>query len=61
MTVRDRAIKAIKELPEDTDIQSIMRELSFLAGVEQASAEISRGEGMDSAAAKKKLREWISK
>jgi hypothetical protein len=49
MTVRDKALNVIRELPEDADIQSIMRELSFLAGLEQASEEIGRGEGIDSA------------
>lgn len=61
MTARDKALKAIRELPEDADIQSIMRELSFLAGLEQASEEVGRGEGMDSTLAKQQLREWISR
>ena len=61
MTVREKAINAIRELPDDVDIQSIMRELSFLAGLDQATSEISRGEGMDSITAKTQLREWISK
>ncbi len=61
MTVRDKALNVIRELPEDADIQSIMRELSFLVGLEQASEEVGRGEGMDSTLAKQRLREWISK
>lgn len=60
MTIRDRAISAIRELPEDTDILGIIRELSFIAGVEEASSEIAQGQGIDSTAAKKKLREWVS-
>ncbi len=59
MTTRDLALKAIRDLPEDSDIVDIIRELSFLAGVEQARDEIKRGEGMTSAQAKAKLREWI--
>jgi hypothetical protein len=61
MTVRERAIHAIQSLPEDTDITHIIREMVFLAGVDEASAEIHRGEGMSSATAKEKLREWISR
>ena len=61
MTVRDKALNVIRELLEDADIQSIMRELSFLVGLEQASEEVGRGEGMDSTLAKQRLREWISK
>jgi hypothetical protein len=47
-------------MPEDADILNIMRELSFIAGVEEAASEIARGEAMDATAAKQQLREWIS-
>jgi hypothetical protein len=60
MTTRDRAIEAIRELPENADILQIMRELSFIAGTDSAIAEIERGEGLTSIQAKEKLREWIS-
>jgi len=59
MTSKEQALTAISELPENTDLLSIIRELSFLAGIEEASREIRDGEGMDSSAARKKLREWI--
>lgn len=59
MTTKEQALTAISELPENTDLLSIIRELSFLAGIEEASREIQDGKGMDSHAAKKKLREWI--
>ena len=59
MTTKEQALTAISELPENTDLLSIIRELSFLAGIEEASREIRDGEGMDSNVAKKKLREWI--
>jgi len=59
MTTKEQALSAISELPENTDLLSIIRELSFLAGIEEASREIRDGEGMDSNVAKKKLREWI--
>ncbi|MCE9587071.1 MAG: hypothetical protein K8R57_02010 [Verrucomicrobia bacterium] len=59
MTTKEQALTAISELPENTDLLSIIRELSFLAGIEEASREIRDGEGMDSHTSKKKLREWI--
>jgi hypothetical protein len=59
MTMKEQALSAIRELPENTDLLSIIRELSFLAGIEAASREIADGEGMDSTTAKQKLREWI--
>ena len=59
MTTKEQALTAISELPDNTDLLSIIRELSFLAGIEEASREIRAGEGMGSHTAKKKLREWI--
>ena len=59
MTIKEQAMTAIQVLPENADLISIIRELSFLAGIEEASREISNGEGMDATSAKKKLREWI--
>jgi hypothetical protein len=52
MTTKEQALTAISELPENTDLLSIIRELSFLAGIEEASREISKGEGMDSSLVK---------
>lgn len=60
MSVRERAISAIQDLPEDAGIVEIMRELSFLAGIDEAVDEIDRGLGVDAGAAKQKLREWIT-
>ena len=59
MTIKEQAMTAIQVLPENADLISIIRELSFLAGVEEASREINNGEGMDATSAKKKLKEWI--
>ena len=61
MTTREKAIQAIQELPEDSNFTQIIRELSFLAGTEQARDEIRGGKGMNSTEAKAKLREWITK
>ncbi|MFQ3169291.1 MAG: putative transcriptional regulator [Limisphaerales bacterium] len=60
MTTRDKAVSAIQDLPENADYHQIMRELSFLAGIDDARAEVKRGEAMTSSEAKEKLREWIS-
>lgn len=61
MTVKEKAIDAIRELPPNVDLPGILRELSLLAGVETAQEEIRRGEGMNADEAKARLREWISK
>jgi hypothetical protein len=61
MTAKEQAIDAIRELPQDVDLTGIIRELALMAGTDAAREEIERGEGMDSVAAKEKLREWISR
>ena len=60
MTTRDQAIRAIQSLPEDSGLDQIIREISFLGGVETAREEIARGEGMDASEAKARLREWVT-
>lgn len=61
MTIREKALQVIEELPEDTNLVQIFRELSYFAGLEQAREEIQAGQGMNAEEAKVKLREWISK
>lgn len=60
MSVKDRAIKAIEILPENTSMIDIVRELSFITGIEEAREEIARGEGMNADQAKEALRECLS-
>lgn len=59
MTIREQAIKALADLPEEAGVEQMIRELSFLAGVEEARQELANGEGMNANEAKAKLREWI--
>lgn len=61
MTAKQRALDLIHGLPADVDFTSMIRELAFLAGTEEAREEIRRGEVMNSAEAKQKLQEWLSK
>ncbi len=61
MSVREIAIKAIEILPENTSMIDIVRELSFITGVEEARSEIARGEVLNSGQAKEKLKECLTK
>ena len=60
MTTRDQAIRAIQELPEDSGLDQIIREISFLSGIETAREEIGSGQGMDASKAKAQLRKWVA-
>ena len=61
MTIRDRAIEAIRELPEDAGIHQVLREVAFLAGIEEASSELDQGLGLTADEAKRRLAECLSK
>ena len=61
MSVRDQAIEAIRQLPESADVQQVMREVAFLAGIEQALEECDRGETMTSSEAKERLKKCLTK
>lgn len=60
MSNKEQAILAIEKLPEPTSMTDILRELSFLAGVERARAEIESGQGLDAEEAKRLLRKCLS-
>jgi len=59
MSTKERAIAAIDRLPEGSDMADILREIAFITGTDDAREEIARGEGMEAAEAKARLREWI--
>ncbi len=61
MSAKERAIDAIRRMPEDVDLHSILREVSLMTGTEDALEEIRRGEGMTATEAKKQFSEWLSK
>ncbi len=60
MSSKERAITVIDQLPDDSDMADILREIAFITGTDQAREEIARGEGLDATEAKAQLREWIS-
>jgi len=60
MSTKERAIAAIDQLPDDSDMADILREIAFITGTDQAREESARGEGFDATEAKAQLREWIS-
>lgn len=61
MNIRDRAIEAIRELPDTADIQQVIREVAFIAGIEAAVDEVDRGQGMTADEAKLRLKESLGK
>ena len=46
MTVKEKAIKIIQELPEDATWEDIQERISFMAGVRRGLRELSEGKGI---------------
>jgi hypothetical protein len=61
MNIRDRAIEAIRELPDTADIEQVIREIAFIAGIEAAGEELDLGQGMTVDEAKLHLQQCLAK
>ena len=61
MTLKDRASEAIRKLPDDADVQQVMREVAFIAGIDQAAEELDRGEGLTAEEAREHLKKCLTR
>jgi hypothetical protein len=48
-------------LPDDVSLQTIAREVEFMAGVRQGLDQLDRGEGIPVEAVEKTIASWITK
>jgi hypothetical protein len=46
MTIKEIAIKSIKELPEDATWEDIQERINFMAGVRKGLRELDQGKGI---------------
>ncbi len=51
---------AIENLPDDSEVDVILREIAYIAGIEEAREEMARGEGLNSSEAKARLRKLVA-
>ena len=51
----------VQKLPEDTTLEQIHREISFVTGLRAAEQQADRGELIDHARIREELRTWTSK
>jgi hypothetical protein len=59
MTIKEKVIKMIKELPEDITISDIMAELYFRQNVDDGLKELDEGKAISHGEAKKRLNRWL--
>lgn len=60
MTIKEIAIKSIKELPEDATWEDIQERINFMAGVRKGLRELDQGKGIPHEKMKEEYREWLS-
>jgi hypothetical protein len=60
MSNRDLVIEIVQQLPPDTPLAEIAREIELRAGIEAARAQARRGEGQPVAEVRKLVDAWAS-
>ncbi len=58
-SVKDRILKAIQDLPDDTTIESAMERLYVLYKIEKAIEQADRGETVSQKDAKRRMEQWL--
>jgi class 3 adenylate cyclase len=60
MSNRELAIEIVQQLPPDTPLKEIAREIELRAGIEAARAQVRRGEGQPVEQVRKLVDLWAS-
>lgn len=60
MSNREFAIEIVQQLPPDTPLLEIAREIELRAGIEAARAQVRRGEGQPVEQVRKLVDAWVS-
>ena len=60
MSNRERVIELVRQLPEDTPLDQIAREIELLAGLKVAREQARRGEGVPIDEARKLVDSWAA-
>ncbi|MFO7730297.1 MAG: hypothetical protein R6V86_05990 [Spirochaetia bacterium] len=58
-TMKDNAIKAIQELPDDATYEDIMKKLYFMEKVEAGLKDIREGAVISHEEVKKRIHRWL--
>jgi predicted transcriptional regulator len=60
VSVKERAIRAIQELPEDADHQAVSEKLEFVRAVDEGLDQAKAGKVISSEEMRKRLSKWLS-
>ncbi len=59
ITEREKAIKAVQELPSDATFEDAMERLYFLCKVEKGIRQADSGQTISHEQAKKRMKKWL--
>jgi predicted transcriptional regulator len=60
MSDKEMVLELVQKLPEDTTLEQIYRELSFVAGLREAEQQADLGQLIDHERIREELRTWTS-
>jgi len=61
MTIKEMALKTIKQLPEDASWEVIQERINVVAGVRNGLRELDEGKGIPHDKVKEEFAEWLAK
>jgi hypothetical protein len=61
MSNRELVIDLVKKLPPDTPLKDIVREIEFVAGIQEGIEQSNRGEGISLDEARRLIKTWTLK
>lgn len=61
MSVKEQAIASLQAMPDNATWHDVAERFQMLAAIEQAEAEIDRGEGIPHEEAVRRINAWLQK
>jgi len=60
MTAKERAIRSIRELPDDATWEDVQERINFIAGVRKGLRDLDEGKGVPHDRVREEFAEWLS-
>ena len=60
MTIKEKALRAIQDLPEDADYQAVAERLDFIKAVDEGLEQAERGQILSADQLRERLSRWLS-
>ena len=60
VSVKERAIRAMQEMPDDADYQALSEKIEFMRAVDEGLAQAKAGKTLSADEVRKRLSQWVS-